>query len=117
MAARLTIAVGEGSPLLCELEPPRRVTVGRQRNNTIVIQDRHASRRHAEIYQEEGRWLIRDCDTLNGTRLNGEWIRQPTRLADGAEIAIGDTRILFTRDPSEEASLEPGEETKKETSS
>jgi two-component system, NtrC family, response regulator HydG len=110
MAVRLTIAVGEGSPLQCELEPPRRVTLGRHRSNTIVLQDRHASRRHAEIFHEEGRWHIRDCDTLNGTRLNGEWIRQPALLANGSEIGIGDTRLLFTQDPPEEELPRQGED-------
>jgi Nif-specific regulatory protein len=117
MSARLTIAVGEGSPLLCELETPRRVTLGRHRSNTIVIQDRHASRRHAEIYLDEGRWHIRDCDTLNGTLLNGEWIRKPARLADGSEIGIGDTRLLFTLDTPEGEAEEHGQETKLETPS
>jgi two-component system response regulator HydG len=112
MAVRLTIAVGEGSPVLCELEPPRRVTLGRHRSNTIVLQDRHASRRHAEIYQENGRWHIRDFDTLNGTRLNGEWIREPALLIDNSEIGIGDTRLLFTVEPSGAEVFDAGEHAK-----
>jgi Nif-specific regulatory protein len=71
------------------------VTLGRHRDNTIVLQDRHASRQHAEIFHVNGCWFIRDCDTLNGTRVNGERIRQATALLPGSEISIGDTRLRF----------------------
>jgi Nif-specific regulatory protein len=93
MHARLTIESGDGTPRACELPPDRPVTLGRNRSNTIVLQDQHASRWHAEIYLEDGRWLIRDCGTLNGTKLNGQRIQQPTPLANGNLIGIGDTRL------------------------
>src|SRR5262249_39232486 len=93
MRACLTIEVGEGSPRTYELTPDRAVTLGRNRSNTIILQDEHVSRWHAEIYQESGRWLIRDCGTVNGTRLNGLRIHHPTALTDGQVIAIGDTRL------------------------
>ncbi|HZT81022.1 MAG TPA: sigma 54-interacting transcriptional regulator, partial [Gemmataceae bacterium] len=83
-----------------DLPPDRRVTLGRNRGNTIVLQDKHASRWHAEILPRDGRWFIADCGTLNGTKVNGQRIHQPTPLADGHEIAIGDTRLRVLLDPS-----------------
>jgi Nif-specific regulatory protein len=96
MLARLTITAGEGAPQVCDLRPRQSVALGRHRSNTIVLQDRHASRRHAEVYAEDGHWFIRDCATLNGTKVNGERINQPTPLLHGHEIGIGDTRLRFT---------------------
>jgi Nif-specific regulatory protein len=95
MDARLSIEAGEGTPLLCQLAPDRVVTLGRNRSNTVVLQDKHASRWHAEVVYEEGRWILRDCGTLNGTRRNGERLQRPTPLTHGDEIGIGDTRLRF----------------------
>jgi Nif-specific regulatory protein len=96
MLPRLIITAGEGAPQVCELRPRQPVGLGRHRSNTVVLQDRHASRRHAEVYDEDGRWFIRDCGTLNGTKVNGERIQQPTPLDHGSEIGIGDIRLRFT---------------------
>ena len=96
MLARLTVTAGEGFPPVCDLPPRQPVALGRHRDNTIVLQDKHASRHHAEIFADAGRWFIRDCGTLNGTKVNGERIHQPTPLLHGHEIGIGDTRLRFT---------------------
>jgi DNA-binding NtrC family response regulator len=103
MQARLTIEAGEGTPSLCTLSPDRVVTLGRNRSNGVVLADKHASRWHAEIVYEEGRWLIRDCGTLNGTRRNGERLQRPTPLLHGDEIAIGDTRLRFLLEGTDNA--------------
>jgi Nif-specific regulatory protein len=89
------------------LTPDRVVTLGRNRNNTIVLHDKHASRWHAEIYFEAGRWLLRDCGTLNGTRCNGTRLLQPVGLAHGDEIRIGDTCLRFLLDPEDNGDIQP----------
>src|SRR5438128_1466708 len=96
MLASLTIEAGQGSPLVCDLHPDRAVTLGRNRSNTIILADAHASRWHAEIVPQQGRWYLRDIGTLNGTKLNGERIAQPVPLEHGHVIAIGNTRLRFS---------------------
>jgi Nif-specific regulatory protein len=96
MLASLTIETGQGSPLVCDLHPDRPVTLGRNRNNTIILLDEHASRWHAEVVPQHGRWYLRDIGTLNGTRLNGERILQPVPLEHGHLITIGNTRLRFS---------------------
>jgi Nif-specific regulatory protein len=96
MLATLTIESGQGSPLVYDLHPERPVLLGRNRNNTIILADEHASRWHAEIVPQNGRWYLRDIGTLNGTRLNGERIQQPVPLESGHVITIGNTRLRFT---------------------
>src|SRR5438046_398611 len=70
-------------------------SLGRNRTNSIVLNDEHSSRWHAEIVWENGQWILRDCDTMNGTRLNDQRIAQPMPLSEGDEIRIGDTRFRF----------------------
>src|SRR5438105_1065739 len=96
MRARLTIETGQGDPRVCTLEPERPLTLGRHRKNGIVLHDEHASRWHAEIFHADGRWLIRDTGTLNGTRVNGTPIAQPVPLEDGQVIGIGRTFLRFS---------------------
>lgn len=61
----------------------------------MVLNDEHVSRRHAEIALEEGRWLIRDLDTPNGTHVDGQKIQGPMALEDGQEVAIGGVVLRF----------------------
>jgi Nif-specific regulatory protein len=107
MQARLTIEAGEGTPSLCTLSPDRVITLGRNRSNDVVLADKHASRWHAEIVHEEGRWLLRDSGTLNGTRRNGERLQRPTPLLHGDEIGIGDTRLRFLLEGGPDNAVSP----------
>jgi transcriptional regulator with GAF, ATPase, and Fis domain len=93
MRAWLTIEVGEGTPRIHELHVDRPLRIGRYRDNSLVLRGEHVSRFHAEIYQEADRWFIRDCGTVNGTRVDGERIGKPTELWDGRLIGLGDARL------------------------
>jgi len=96
MKAWLTVDRGEAIPSSCELIPGQPVTLGRHRNNTIILRDEHASRWHAVVVNEGGRWYINSIGSpINGTRVNGERIAQQMELADGQQIAIGDTCLRF----------------------
>lgn len=101
MRAQITIESGDGAPETCDLDPCQPITLGRNRSNTVILHDRHSSRMHAEIYCEEGHWFLRDCDTLNGTRLNGQRIRNPAALTNGDIIRIGDTCVRVNLDTAE----------------
>ena len=50
MRARLTLEAGETLPTSLELLPGQPVTLGRSRDNTVVLRDELASRLHAKIY-------------------------------------------------------------------
>ena len=97
MRARLTIEAGEGTSVY-ELVPDRPVTLGRSRENTIVLADEHASRAHARLQFEGGRWVLCDLESRNGTRLDGQPVSRTMPLADGQEILIGATRMQFRLD-------------------
>jgi DNA-binding response OmpR family regulator len=72
--------------------------LGRAAGCQVIIADRAASRRHAEIAGEGGAYLVRDLDSTNGTWLNGQRLAAPAHLRDGDLIEIGSARFIF-RDP------------------
>ncbi|HEV3235610.1 MAG TPA: sigma 54-interacting transcriptional regulator [Gemmataceae bacterium] len=80
------------------LRPDQVTSIGRNRANSIVLRDEHASRFHAEIICEDGKWILRNCKTMNGTRVNNQKIDDPVNLAQGDIIRIGDTRLRFILD-------------------
>jgi Nif-specific regulatory protein len=96
MRARLTIEQGEGRPEVLDLDPDKPITLGRSRENTIVLRDAHASRHHAKIDFQDGQWVLRDASARNGTRVDGQRIQHSTVLRHGQEICIAATRLRFT---------------------
>jgi DNA-binding NtrC family response regulator len=96
MRARLTIEQGKGIPAVLNLAPFPPVTLGRSRENTVILHDEHASRQHAQIYFDQGQWFVRDLDTLNGTYVDNTRITEPATLADNQVIGIADMRLRFS---------------------
>jgi hypothetical protein len=71
-----------------------RVVVGRLPECDIVVDDPGASRQHAEIRRESGRFVVADLGSTNGTLVNESAIGEHT-LADGDRITIGTTVLEF----------------------
>jgi two-component system, NtrC family, response regulator HydG len=94
MRARLTVDAGEATPATLDLAPGQPATIGRSRDSSIVVKDDMASRLHAKVYLDEGRWILRDFG-LNGTKVNGTIVKGSLDLNDGAKIQIGDTVLRF----------------------
>src|SRR3972149_4749037 len=51
------------------------ITVGRAPTNAIVVKDERCSRNHAEVFQSQGLWTLRDLDSRNGTLADGKRIQ------------------------------------------
>ncbi|HEY4242639.1 MAG TPA: adenylate/guanylate cyclase domain-containing protein [Kofleriaceae bacterium] len=74
-------------------------TIGRHPDNTIQILDRIISKEHAHIQRAaDGRYLLRDLRSLNGTFMRGERVADHY-LSDGDEFTMGSTRIVFVDKP------------------
>lgn len=71
------------------------LTIGRSDRNDIVVRDPKASRRHAEITVENGQIVVRDLESLNGTKVNGELIAGEYPLREGDVVAVGDTPFVY----------------------
>jgi hypothetical protein len=62
-----------------------------------VIRDETVSRIHAEILREKEDYYIEDCNSKNGTRLDGELLQPNERrkLEKGMKIGFGQSLFLF----------------------
>lgn len=76
--------------------PPNGLNLGRSPDNQCVLADEPlVSRRHAEIRQQDGAWFLNDCDSSNGSWVNGQRIGR-CALAVGDHIQLGATEWLFS---------------------
>ena len=71
-----------------------RTTIGRSPDCGIFLDDVTVSRRHAVLVQREGRWLVEDGGSLNGTFVNRRRV-ESAELEDGDELQIGKYRLTF----------------------
>lgn len=73
-------------------------SMGRAEGNDILASDPLVSRHHLRIAAEAGGYVLRDLDSSNGTRVNGERVRV-ARLGDGDQVSVGGLtyRFLSTR--------------------
>ncbi len=72
--------------------------VGRENTATITLNDQTASRAHACIQVDNGRSLLNDMGSANGTFLNGVKIGQATGLKRGDQVRCGSTLLVFQGD-------------------
>jgi transcriptional regulator with GAF, ATPase, and Fis domain len=70
------------------------VTIGREATNAIAITDPSVSRKHCRLSGQDGKFLVRDLDSRNGTLVNGAAVEEQW-LQHGDEIAAGDSSFLF----------------------
>ena len=73
------------------------VTIGRLADCDVVLTDKGASRKHAQLRFRDGSWVLTDLGSTNGTRLNGQTV-QSRELSDGDKVTIGTTVLEFRRD-------------------
>jgi hypothetical protein len=69
--------------------------LGRTADNDVVVKDQAASRSHARVFEQDGRYFVEDLGSANGTKLNDASVEQPQELTDGDSIIIGDTVFRF----------------------
>jgi ABC-type multidrug transport system ATPase subunit len=72
----------------------RRMSIGRDDTNDVVLSDPNVSRFHAELLATDGDVEVIDLGSRNGTRLNGELV-QRARVQPGAEIGVGQFGLIF----------------------
>jgi pSer/pThr/pTyr-binding forkhead associated (FHA) protein len=72
-------------------------TLGRDVNNSIVIDDQFASFEHAVLTYRGRGWYIEDLGSTNGTFVNGRAVGSVLALGFGDEIAIGQVRLRLER--------------------
>ncbi len=74
--------------------------VGRDEGVAIRIDEPLVSRRHARLERRDGVWTVRDLDSTNFTRVNGQRIRREQELSDGDELQFARARCQFRARPA-----------------
>jgi hypothetical protein len=73
------------------------ITIGRNHDNDIVIDDKYVSHYHAQIKNIESNYLLEDLKSINNTYLNDEILLKEKVLNSGDIIKIGMVTFKFER--------------------
>jgi len=73
----------------------KEVSIGRSPENGIVIDNPAVSNYHARVFTEEGRLMLQDFGSLNGTFVNGQRVKM-IMLKPGDSVTIGKHTIVVT---------------------
>jgi len=91
--ARYDLAVHEGA-----------ISIGRESGNFVQLDDNEVSRRHAEIRRIEGRFVVGDLKSSNGTFVNNRKVER-AELSSGDQIQIGRTVMVYSKDHDDERAI------------
>jgi hypothetical protein len=67
---------------------PTPVSIGREDDNVVRLNDERVSRFHAKIQEDGGQLILTDLDSTNGTRVNGHPVQMRV-LRVGDQLSIG----------------------------
>ncbi|MBX3095121.1 MAG: FHA domain-containing protein [Cryobacterium sp.] len=95
-ARRLIITTGAKAGLEIELTD-QPLSIGRSRENGLVIRDDYTSTHHAKLLLWDEGWVIQDLDSTNGTFLGDERVTVPTPVPIGVPVRIGTTSFELRR--------------------
>lgn len=73
-------------------------TVGRSEGNVLELLDPKLSRFHCEVERKGSIYWLRDCNSRNGTLLNGAPVSSPRLLDEGDQVRVGNTLLSFHRE-------------------
>ena len=86
------------------------ITIGRNENNDIQINNLGASKKHARIFRQNGKYILEDLHSTNGTRLNNESvITAPLKSKD--VVTIGKHNLLISIQEGRDATVNVAEKT------
>ena len=71
------------------------VTIGRVQGNDIILPKGNVSKRHSRIVLKDGKFIIVDLKSTNGTYVNGRKITSPLVLKETDKVYIGDFIITL----------------------
>ena len=95
---RLVVIGSPGEPTVGTLFPADAVTtLGRDVNNTIVLDDTFVSGDHALLTFRGRGWFLEDLGSTNGTFLNGEPVADVVPVSFGDVVTIGGVRLRLER--------------------
>ncbi len=107
------ISVQSGIPVVFPLSQQKRVSVGREKSNDLILSDMAVSRHHAEIIPGPDGFSIRDLASSSGVIVNQTRIDNPYHLTHGDRFQIGGAMIYFLDQLSTNSERSPDSPTPK----
>ncbi len=94
---KLIISPEDPAPISHDLEESDNaiVTIGRASDNIIQIDDASVSSHHAQLASDNGKWILKDLNSTNGTSYNGNPLAKEVSLLNGDEIEFGKVATKF----------------------
>ena len=84
-----------GRKPLCIRFDGEQLTIGKTPNNDLVtVGDNYVSRQHARLFKKDGKIVVEDLGSSNGTLLR---LRRPIELEVGDEILVGTSVLRLQR--------------------
>lgn len=90
--------VVDGTAQVSNLKPGSNI-VGRGQDADLQLLDQGVSRRHIDVHVADGRAVLYDLGSTNGTSVNGHSV-QSQQLQPGDVIRIGHSRLVYQQDGS-----------------
>ncbi|MGH7863468.1 MAG: FHA domain-containing protein [Candidatus Binataceae bacterium] len=87
---RLETREGESHPL----NAGGATSMGRALDNDVVVSDGSVSRHHASVEAENGKFVIRDLNSQNGTFVQDQRVNE-SPLQEGDSVRLGDAPFVF----------------------
>jgi pilus assembly protein CpaF len=82
------------------------INVGRVQGNDLMLPKGNVSKHHARLLYRDGRFIVTDLKSTNGTYVNGRKISQATIVREGDKIYIGDFVLRLETEQKPTASVE-----------
>ncbi len=104
----ITVVITEkgGAQRRLEFDKPE-ITIGRTKGNDIMLPKGNVSKRHSRIVLKDGRFIVVDLKSTNGTYVNGRKITSPVVVRGEDKVYVGDFVLSLVSDVSP-GSMVPG---------
>jgi hypothetical protein len=94
----VVVASPSGDPAVGAVFPLDAVTtLGRDVNNSIVVEDQFVSSDHAVLTFRGRAWYVEDRDSTNGTYVNGSRVDGVSSLGFGDQVQVGQAKFRLER--------------------
>jgi pilus assembly protein CpaF len=91
------------------------ITIGRVQGNDIILPRGNVSKKHARIVQRDGKMVVLDLKSTNGTYVNGKRITTPQVVRDSDRVQVGDFVIQLAEGEAKKKKGEPAGKQRKPT--